>query len=809
MRHPLRLYTLACVLLLLATPALTGAADLVDLRAATIVARPGDLPAAEHAAAEVLQEELEARLGRRLPIATGWPTSRGPGDVVLAIASGLTPSTPSPWAVSVPADLFDDPRATQPEGFRVRVDVSPQGTVIWLLGADARGALFAAGELLRALRWTPGGASPRAPEGVPASLDVATAPAYPIRGHQLGYRAHSNTYDAFDEARYDRYIRELALFGANSIENIPFQDTRVSPHFPLPRAEMNLAISRICARYDVDYWIWTPADFDLEDLSRRAEALTDLEALFERLPRLDAVFVPGGDPGHNAAPLVLPYLRDMAERLQRHHPDARVWLSLQWFPADQIDWIYDQINTTPHPWLGGLVAGPSSPPLAITRARLHPRYQLRDYPDITHTVRSQYVVPAWDPAFNFTLGREPVNPRPVFYAALHDRIASHTDGFISYSDGVNDDVNKAIWSRKGWSPDATPREILIEYGRFFFGEPVAVTVADGLLALEKNWEGPLATNGAVDGTLRLWQQIEADAPSLAGNWRWQMALLRAYYDAYTRHRLIHETAAEHRANALLAQAASLGARTAVQQARSVLDDPAVPLPLPAWRTRLDALGAALFASIGMQLSVPTYGASGAERGAVLDFLDYPLNNRWWLEDEFARVLALPDEAARLSRLEQLAHWESPGAGSFYDDIGHVGRSPRVLRARASAEAPWLVEGPTPHFLWEDQGLSRKRLSWQTSLRWPLGLVYDQIDREGRYVVRLNGNGDVRLRINGALVAAEAYSQTLGEFKTYTVPADAVRSGRVALTFDPIDESHLNWRQHSRLNEVWLLRMVPR
>ncbi len=70
-------------------------------------------------------------------------------------------------------------------------------------------------------------------------------------------------------------------------------------------------------------------------------------------------------------------------------------------------------------------------------------------------MRTQYPLPWWDPAFNFTLGREPINPRPVFYAALHDRIAPHTNGFISYSDGVNDDVNKAVWSRKSWSPEVS------------------------------------------------------------------------------------------------------------------------------------------------------------------------------------------------------------------------------------------------------------------------------------------------------------------------------------------------------------------
>jgi hypothetical protein len=829
----------------------------IDLRHATIVTRPGsDVPVPERTAARVLQEELHKRIGVELPVATAWPaagtsTNGGAaangsgatmrGDVVIALASGLDPSGAgaSPWrGVSLPK-IAPERRA---EGYRLFVERRGAGATVWILGADPRGALFGVGELLRALRWNApasGGvpaASGGAPQGLPATLDVTSAPAYAIRGHQLGYRQHSNTYDGWSAQHYEQYIRELALFGANSIENIPFQDNRVSPLFTLPRDKMNLAISEICARYGLDYWIWTPADFDLNDAALRAKALDDFDTLFRQLPRLDAVFFPGGDPGDNPAKLMLPYLRDVAARLRRHHPRAKVWLSLQWFKPAEIDWLYAEINREPLDWFGGLVAGPSSPPLNDTRRRLDARYQLRDYPDVTHVVRCQYPLPWWDPALNFTLGREPINPRAAFYSALHDRIASFTNGFISYSDGVNDDVNKTVWSRKSWAPASQPREILIDYARFFFGEAASERAADGLLALEKNWDGPLVTNGGVDATLALWRQLEGEQPSLADNWRWQQALLRAYYDAYTRHRLISDTAREQEANLALASAARTGSSAssgasasanttsgsgsgagsgsgsgsaaAIAAARAILagaDTDATTGPTAPWRRRIEELSAALFASIRMQLSMPKYQASGAERGAVLDFVDTPLNNRWWLEDELTKVAALPDERARVAALTRLSTWENPGPGGFYDVLGDVGRSPHVVHAKVVEGDPLLDDGPIPHFTWELEGKSRKRLTWLTSLRWPLGIEYDQIDRAASYIVRLNGTGDVRLRINGQPVEATAYSKTLGEPKEYRVPADAIKTGRLVLTFDAIDESDRNWRQFSRLSEAWLIK----
>ncbi len=796
MLKPLPLQRVLLALACACVPSLAAGGDLVDLTRATIVVRPEPRPAAERAAAEVLREELGRRLG-----APAGPAPTAP--VTIVVASGLRAGAAADWVGPGVVVPLLHPAALQPEGYQLRVQRTGAATRVWVVGADGRGALFGTGALLRALRWSPGNAG--GPRGIPGDLDISSSPAYPIRGHQLGYRQHSNTYDAWDEARYDRYIRELALFGANSIENIPLQDTRVSPHFPVPRDVMNVTVSRICARYDLDYWIWTPADYDLADAPLRAATLDRLDAMFAAMPRLDAVFVPGGDPGHNAASLVMPYLADLATRLRKHHPKAQVWLSLQWFPADQVDWIYTQINGQDLPWFGGLVAGPSSPPLAETRARLDRRYKLRDYPDVTHTVRAQYVVPDWDPAYNFTLGREPINPRPVFYAALHDRLAPHTDGFISYSDGVNDDVNKAVWSAKAWSPGSTAREILVEYARLFFGEPAAERAADGLLALERNWQGPLASNGAVDGTLSAWQRLEKEFPALQGDWRWQQALFRAYYDAWTRHRLIAETSFEREANTALLAAPHTGAAAAVERATTILGRADVAGPHDAWRERLEELGAALFDSIGMQLDTPRYKASGRERGAVLDFIRYPLNNRWWIEDEIARALALGDEAARVARLAAIATWETPGDGSFYDDLGHVGRSPHVVQAQAMRTPPGLLVGPTPHFTWEKEGRTRVRQTWLTSLRWPVGLRYDAIDRTAAYTLRLNGNGDVKVRINGTPVPPRAYSTVLGEPKEYLVPASAVQSGTVLVTFDPIDESDRNWRQHSRLHEAWLVK----
>lgn len=751
----------------------------VDLRGAVVVVRAGVVPEAEKTAATVLVEELEKRSGVRLPVST----SRPPGKTAVVIRSGTARE------------------GGRPEGYRLHVEQKAgSATLVRIDGVDARGALYGVGHLLRLVEWGAGKLN------LPVPLDLDAAPAYPIRGHQLGYRAAANSYDAWTPAQYEQYIRELAIFGANSVENIPSQDDRVSPVMKTTRREMNRAMSRICQRYGLDYWVWLPVDFDLRDVrgKRRLEMLAWFDQFLRDTPELTGVFVPGGDPGDNPPELLLPYVAEMAQRMQSVHPKARIWLSLQGFDKLKAEYVYQYIDRESPTWLAGLVAGPSSPPVAETRRRLPAKYKLRSYPDITHNKICQFQVPALDQAIALTLGREAVNPRPVEYARIHNWYAPYSDGFLSYSDGAHDDVNKNVWSALSWNPARDVREVLTEYARFHFGSKVAADAVDGVLALERNWNSPLATNGTVEGTLLQWKRLEAQAPKLEGNWRWQMLLLRAYYDAHVRRRLLRDAALETQANAILARAGDGGAERAMTEAMRVLDRAASEPVSADLRARIFELCEKLYQSIGLQTSTAKYHASGAERGAVLDFVDLPLNNRWWLEDEFARVRKLGTEAEKVARLRTIATWENPGPGSFYDNVGNFAKAPHLMNPVVDPMEPeeHRVE---PMFSWWDQGKSRARLSWQVSM-WPRALVYEGLDADATYVVRSTGYGQALLRIDGERVPPSLVGREMGEFTEFAVPAKHLKDRKLVLTWDiPGDEGHLNWRKRSRLAEVWLLK----
>jgi len=765
------------------TPAL---AQEVDLTKTAVVLRSKAPVQAEVTAAAMLREEIEKRTGLEWPLVKKAP-SDGPA---ILIGRG--------------ANAKEGP-LSRAEGYRIRIENGdgPDARV-FVDGVDGRGVLFGTGHLLRLIAWEPGRAS------LAKDLDIATAPAYPIRGHQLGYRHTANSYDAWTPAQYEQYIRELVIFGTNAVENIPFQDSD-SPVMPVARDEMNIRMSEICDRYDVDYWVWTPAVFPLSDTAQRQKEIEKHEAFYKACPRLNGVFFPGGDPGDNPPELVMPFLEELSKRLAKTHPKAGVWISLQGFDASRVNTFFEYVTQKKPKWLAGVVAGPQSPPLNEIRLRLPKEYPLRDYPDITHTVLCQYPVPWWDEAFALTLGREPVNPRPRFYARVIEWSAPSTDGFITYSDGVHDDLNKIVWSQRGWSPEKDVRDILVEYCRFFFGPQLAEDAADGLFALESNWDGPLAQNGAVDAVYGKWMEMAGQAPQLDSNWRWRMYLFRIAYDYYTRHRLLYETELEEEVNAVLAESAKTGscktcADKAIEQASAILGKADSERCLPEVRQRIEKDAADLFRLIGLQTSVEKYHARNFERGAVLDAVDRPLNNRWWLEDEFAQVRKLASEKEKVDRLEQIARWEDPGPGGFYDDVGNVAKSPRVVRGTSWTTDPSYEHTPIPSFgTWADGGRSRLRLSWLCSMDWPEGIAYEGLDPDGEYVLRVTGRGDAIPSVNGERLTPTKYGKAPSDIKEFPVPKALVSKGKAVVTWMPPDEPGINWRQSSMLTEVWLVK----
>ncbi len=767
-----------------------------------VVVTPSQTGSIEQEAITVLQEEVEKRTGIKLKISHAWPAQS-----TAVIAVGLQSQArdfAGPFASEVAGSEI--PGA---EGFRLWVATRPRTAAV-VAGKDARGVLYGVGRLLRKMRLAPNRIQ------VPAGLDILTAPKYPLRGHQLGYRPKTNAYDAWSVEQFEQYIRELALFGTNAIEILPprTDDDRISRHMKVPAMEMMQRLSEIIHRYGLDVWIWYPNVGDdyvsPEGIKRE---LAEREQVFKKLKYIDHILVPGGDPGHLDPDVFFPWMDKVAEVLEKYHPKARIWVSPQAM-APTRQWLasfYEYVNKKPK-WLGGVVFAPwIKTSLPEMRRVVDKDIPIRRYPDITHNVACQYPVPNWDLAFAITLHRECYNPRPVAMKTIHNAFDEYACGSLTYSEGINDDINKFIWTDQDWDPTTAVIETLRDYCRFFISPEYADELAQGFMAQERNWEGPLAVNQQVDVTFRQWRQLENLLPDKAeSNYRFQMGLMRAYYDAYIKRRLIYETELEQQALEVLESAPQIGSLEAIKRAERILRKAKEQPVAVAYKRKCEALADSLFKLIGSQLTVKKHGAKHRTRGAFMDGIDEPLNNAAWLFAQFEQIRKIKSEPERLKAIDKVVNRTNPGPGGFYDNMGAVGSEKRIVNDVPWAEDPGTLRSPRIAFYYkvnrpEDKSIPLAWKNQATALyETPLKLYYDNLDPEATYKVRVAYTGRrgkmVRLVADDKYLVHDLIPTRKPPIREFPIPKEATADGKLLLTWTCGEG-----QRGSQVSEIWLIR----
>jgi hypothetical protein len=799
-------------------------ANQIDLKNCVLVTSQNPTPR-ERKALTVLAEEAAKRSGLAWPVQSP-AKSTASVTIYAGLASGLAKLSPRMRTVAA---------GHVPEAYGIQTGSDNGGRWIAVAGSDERGLLFGVGQLLRSINFG------RQTATVDRTrLTRISSPKYPLRGHQLGYRPKTNSYDGWTVEIWDQYMRDLAVFGTNAIELIPprSDDEPDSPLFPLPPAQMMVEMSRIADSYGLDVWIWYPAlDEDLSDGPTVSKALEEWEAIFKMLPRVDAVFVPGGDPGHTEPKYLLNLLQKQKAGLRRHHPKAQMWVSPQSFHADWMEEFFSIVATAEaKSWLDGVVVGPQSRmTLADIRRRLPAHYPIRFYPDITHSVGCQFPVPEWDVAYALTEGRETINPRPQDQANILRKFLPETIGFITYSEGCNDDVNKFVWSALGWDPQRDVNDVLRDYSHYFAGQEQAEGLSHGLMSLEENWRGPLAENTSVAVTLSQFQDMERSAaPEVIGNWRFQQALYRAYYDAYLQSRLVEETAQVQRAMGNLRRVDDIGWTSVplqigappsaeppngrdpmllLEEARSILQQTLIQSASGSLRARVLQLGEALFQSIRMQLSVERYRAEAVVRGANLDTLDYPVSDAPWLLLKISEISREPDAAKQVAAIRALLARTDPGPGGFYDEVGNAANRRHLLPGEGAERDPEFRATPLTGFRYPDPFGSHAPLAWK---RWaeslfdaPLKMRYTGLNTEARYRLRVVYSGDqpkrkMRLVANDHL---EIHPYALRPWppapQEFDIPAEATAAGVLNLAWT--GEPNLGGDGRGcQVSEVWLI-----
>jgi hypothetical protein len=704
---------------------------------------------------------------------------------------------------SLPAVLKTQPVANQAEGFAIYSLEKPSR--IYVIGHDDRGVLFGLGRLLRELNLT------RDRVELTQPLKIVSSPKTKIRGHQLGYRPKTNSYDAWDIDQWEQYYRDLIAFGTNAIELIPprSDDDADSLHFPRPPLEMMVKMSKLADDYGIDLWIWYPAiDGDYSEPAMVEFALKEWAEVFKVLPRIDVVFVPGGDPGHMRPMHMMKLLEKQTVSLKKYHPKAQMWMSPQSFNRVWFDEFIEIMKGQPK-WLSGIAFGPQNLiELKTLRELIPAKYPIRGYPDITHNLSCQHPVTNWDFAFALTQGREAINPRPYDQAAIFKSYQPYTIGFISYSEGCHDDVNKIIWSGLAWDPDATVRSILRDYSKFFIGPEYQDGFAEALIQLENNWRGPLIANTGVETTLEQFQSMEkAAAPAVLRNWRFQQPLYRAYYDAWLRYKLISETARQQEAEALLRQATMNKTNSYLVKAIARLQTSDTEMVAPELRNRVNELADSLFQTAKMQLATVKYhGMPG--RGTSQDRIDVPLNDRPWLVPQLQGIQGLKTDQERLEAISTLLNRTNPGPGGFYDDLGDPARQPHLVLEKSFADDPEVRHSVFNGFEYRLEA----PIAWcryaQTMYDHPIVMKYNELNKDQEYKLRVTYAGDnfrikIQLVADGRMIHPPMMKPNPHKTLEFALPKELTADGKLELKFNRDPGVGGNGRA-CQVAEVWLV-----
>ena len=238
--HNLHKILIAIVLIVTITSCTSKSENKLHLSNAAILISPSIKTPVYKTTGKILVEEIEKRTSLQLELAKNW-------DNKTIIACALSEDK-NLFGEVIPKRDGDNLPESKKEGFRLFYEIKNGKEIVWIIGADERGILYGIGKLLRIAEMKEGKIT------VAKWIDISTSPEYPIRGHQFGYRNTANSWDAWTVEQFDQHFREQVLFGANSFENIPFQEPNSSPHFKVNPKEMEVQLSKICDSYDADFW---------------------------------------------------------------------------------------------------------------------------------------------------------------------------------------------------------------------------------------------------------------------------------------------------------------------------------------------------------------------------------------------------------------------------------------------------------------------------------------------------------------------------------------------------------------------------
>ena len=484
---------------------------------------------------------LKDRIEQRCPV-TLVQGSQNP-QIVLAVADDLT-------AEAFRIDQLD---AAGQQGTNACLPVR-------VTGGSPRGLLYGVGKFLRTSRYEGNGVEPAF---APSSWRGISQPQGSLRGMYFANHFH-NWYQMADEAELVRYVEDLALWGINTLMAIypiihltGWDDPESEPALAQMRQLLQVAKSvGLATATTAGNVLFTTTPPELraapvpDPLVRHGNSGTpvcpSLPAGRELIRRtigemlksvedigIDYLCIWPYDEGGCGCERCHPwgangYIRlaqDLAGDARAQFPEIKTVISTWTFdtpPQGEWEGLSDALARDGN-WADYIMADAHEDfPRYPLDTGVPGRLPLVNFPEIS----------MWG---NWPWGGAGALCLPTRLERLWDQIKPVVRGGFPYSEGIYEDMSKAIVSQFYWDPDASARETLREYIAYEF----APLVTDNVLTIIDDLESAASCSymkqpvdvEAVQRAASLAEAVDARLPAWAkGSWRWEILFLRAQLD---------------------------------------------------------------------------------------------------------------------------------------------------------------------------------------------------------------------------------------------------------------------------------------
>jgi hypothetical protein len=552
-------------------------------------------------------ETLKQRLSELSDVAI--QVGNGPAD--LRVCLGEARSTGQLKDLCDAHDVVLPGRAgPAPEGFVIKSLRTPQGRLVVAVGADARGVLYAAGEILRRFSYGPDFVTI-------TDYSVAEAPAFRFRGfspNQGGTMMKATKARPWTEAEIQGVVLDYALAGGNTF----YAADNGGPMYDFIKSYGLMTTTgarpnQLMGQHPREWSAggrepWEGTDWVCPSIPEaRAALLAQWDRDFSKRADHEVMRFYAGDPGGCTDARCRPWgktfiqlCEEMAAIWLRYHPKSIVLVANQGLDNAGERAIFDYYKEKPRIWSYGVVYGPGSNPMSryfrnelrqdlftypgkgpVNRYLTEMLHELptdqhiMHYSDITHWIRSQYPVANPEPHIVRAYDRRMFHARPKAMYRIFQAIMPFSEGDIIYSEGNHDEFHQYLWARLLWNPNRELEDVMREYCVLYFGEASAEPMVQALFQLEENLVAPLDSNSGIGRYYALVKEAGDKMPAwrMKRNYRWRLHMQKADLDQYLQYKLRNELGHEQRAREILATARPGEYEPAIKQAIDILRAP--------------------------------------------------------------------------------------------------------------------------------------------------------------------------------------------------------------------------------------------